>query len=119
MNKILLYNITIEQRIENIMSKNYQIKKVNNLPALAEIYDKNSKKMIGVIMYDKMLRYKTGNQAQGEHFKNNENESVIVITINDNYKRLFDAQPNVFEGLVMHEIGHLVNGDFVKNKNND
>lgn len=101
------------------MSKNYRIKKVNNLPALAEIYNKNTKQMIGLIIYDKMLRYQTGNQVQGEHFINNKNEDVIVITINDHFKKLFDTQPNIFEGLVMHEIGHLVNGDFTKDKNND
>ena len=62
------------------MSKNYQIKKTNNLPAIGEIYDKNTKKLIGIIMYDKMLRYKTGNQAQGEHSKNKENPRVILLS---------------------------------------
>ena len=102
------------------MSKNYLVKKVNNYPIIGEVLIKSTKEIVGLIFHDSLLRYKKASQCQGERIiHKTTGKDAIAITINDNYKKLFDLQPNIFEAVVMHELGHLVCGHFQKNDTMD
>ena len=63
---------------------------------------------------------KNAYQIFGYHFCVQQmNENLIGIVFDDVYLGLTNTNPREFEAMLMHEVGHLVNGDFDKERDNN
>ena len=93
----VLYNTADPDPDPNVMSE------------IGRIIEMSSNKQIASIVYCKNIYRKnkqhTSMQEDGAFFR-------YEMQIDDNSYSLLKSDRSIFEAIVMHEIGHLVNGDF-------
>ncbi len=87
----------------------------NNAYEMIRVIEKETGKVITIAYY-----CKNAYQLFGYHFNSgslNENETGIVF--DDLYADLMNTNPKEFEAMLMHEVGHLINGDLDAEKSDD
>ncbi len=100
----------------NMKSNEYEILYNTNQPGtenkayeIGRVIDRRTERIITVLAFNanaySTLHYHFGIHSPG-YF------TEIDIIMDDTYYPLISSSPSIFEALTMHEVGHLVNGDF-------
>lgn len=80
---------------------------------IGKVIDVETDEDVLYINYDKHIYDKEGYHMCPLRYKN-ESEEFIVVKVDDLHRNCLFEQPNVFLTMVLHEYGHIINGDLDK-----